>query len=207
MNKHIPALVLALAIAGCSDDGVSPPPPDVAPVLTFDEQASVGSSALTRTSSGISFNLETTQLEPQTAVSVWVVVFNEPQYCETRPCNEPDLFVPAVMADVLGSPGTLVGDGGSATFSGSRLAGDGSVSLLGALGLPSPGIIDPATAEIHFVLRSHGPVIPGREDEMISTFNGGCQHPGSDFPDPLPAQLGAPGPNTCVDVQFSVHEP
>jgi hypothetical protein len=80
-------------------------------------------------------------------------------------------------------------------------------SLFEALGAPAPGLLDPWVAEIHFVIRSHGAIIPGLVSEMISTFNGGCQHPGPGFPEPLPPAAGIPGPNTCTDMQFAEHKP
>lgn len=207
MRKRFPLIALVTVLVACKDDVVTPPAPDIQPVLTFADEEEVGSSTLNRGANGISFSIETTELEPQTAATIWVVVFNAPQHCATSPCGDPDLFVPNVMADVLYGTGDVIDGSGNTTFVGSRGLQDGTGSLLGALGLPSPGILDINKAEIHFVVRSHGPLVPGLENEMLETFNGGCQHPGPDFPDPLPTELGAPGPNTCVDVQFAVHQP
>jgi hypothetical protein len=61
------------------------------------------------------------------------------------------------------------------------------------------GLMDARKAEIHFVIRSHGPLIPGIIHEQISTFNAGCGG--------FPPELGTPGPNTCEDLQFAVHLP
>ncbi len=54
-------------------------------------------------------------------------------------------------------------------------------------------------------MRSHGKWIPELIVDQLKTFNGGCTQPAG-FPDPLPPELGALGPNTCVDLQFSVHK-
>ena len=38
------------------------------------------------------------------------------------------------------------------------------------------GLTNPEGAEIHLVLRYHGPKIQGHVDEQIHTFAGGCSH-------------------------------
>ena len=80
---------------------------------------------------------------------------------------------------------------------------DASGSVWEVLGLPAPGLMDAYKAEIHFVVRDHGPYISGMKREMTSTFNGGCEL------GELPAdpRLGKVGPITCVDVHFAVHKP
>jgi len=61
-------------------------------------------------------------------------------------------------------------------------------------------------AEIHLVVRSHGPVGPlldeGLLEEALATFGGGCivrDEEGEIIP--------GTGPNECADVQFAVHRP
>ena len=71
------------------------------------------------------------------------------------------------------------------------------------LGAPEYGIEDARGAEIHYVVRTHGPVIPGFEYEMTHTFNGCCQLNG--LPDD--PRLGPVGPNTCANLQFAMHLP
>ncbi len=55
------------------------------------------------------------------------------------------------------------------------------------------GLQKPMSAEIHFVVRTHGPAIPGKVDSMLYTVNGGCE---GAFPNP-----------PCSDVQFAVFKP
>lgn len=221
MNRRtrIATLGLSLALlAGCGDQEVLSPDPHSGPrfagaarsaaaVLTFAEMMPVGTSRLVRNDNGVSVSLSTTGLPVGTTATLWMVVFNQPSNCSPPGCGEDDLFAPMAMADVMYTAGKVIGGSGRATFAGRRGEGDNSGSLFAALGLPSPGLIDARMAEIHFVVRSHGPKIPAMVDEMIHTFNGACQNPGPPFPDPLPPELGAPGPNTCMDVQFAVHEP
>lgn len=66
-------------------------------------------------------------------------------------------------------------------------------------GLPcGEGLTNPMGADIHLIVRDHGPIIPELLHEQISTFGGGCIN--------APPGTGKPGPNTCEDLQFSVHE-
>ncbi|MGH7477195.1 MAG: hypothetical protein ACRELD_13060 [Longimicrobiales bacterium] len=183
------------------------PDRSITAVLSFATMTEVGTSTLLRRRNGVSYNLRATQLEPGTATTMWLVVFNRPAACAGTPCMEPDLLNPATEADVMYAAGHVIGGSGRATFAGSRRIGDASGSIFAPLGLPAPGIRDLENAEIHFVVRSHGPKIPALLPDMIHTFNGGCQPPGAPFPDPVPPEYGAPGPNTCVDVQFAVHQP
>lgn len=193
----------AEAAHGAGSDGVS-----TADVVTFDDpELVVGSSRLVRNAAGVSYRLSTTGLAPGTAATLWIVIFNEPENCATSPCGEPDLFDPDVVTDVMYGAGSLVGGSGKATFAGRRAVGDGSGSLWEILGLPSPGLLDARQAEIHLIVRTHGPVIAGMAREMISTFNGGC--PRGDPPDDLPDDpfIGPEGPNVCEDLHFAVHQP
>ena len=80
--------------------------------------------------------------------------------------------------------------------------GDTAGSILPTVfGQPAIGLLDAQAAEVHLLIRSHGPKIPGLVDQMISTFNGGCVQannaPGT----------GTPGSNTCVDMQGTNHVP
>jgi len=57
------------------------------------------------------------------------------------------------------------------------------------------------SAEVHIVLRSHGPAIPGIIDEQISTFEGGCIiffDPFTEIPDDV---------GECGDIEFAIHPP
>ena len=165
-------------------------------VYTFAGMNNVGNSTLVRNNNGVTLNLKTTSLNAGHAYTVWFVIFNNPEECGIQggevspdvPCNLPDLFNPAVQGDVMYGAGSLAGGVGTATFAGHRAEGDLSGSIIGLFGLPAHGIIDARKAEIHFVVRTHGPKIPGKVREQIGSFNGGCP------------------PNNCVDVQFAVHQ-
>jgi hypothetical protein len=143
----------------------------------------VGTSKLVRNSQGISLTLHTTGITPGDAVTVWWVIFNNPEACGGSPCGLADLGNPAVNASVLFAAGHVIGGGNSTSFASHLNVGDVSEALFG------PGLLDPFNAEVHLVVRTHGPAIPGMVDEQIHEFAGGCP------------------PNTCDDIQFSIHLP
>jgi hypothetical protein len=146
----------------------------------------VGSGQLVRSNRGVSMNLQTTELDPGAAYTVWWVVFNNPEYCE-GPCNGPDLFNPDVNGIVLYAAGHVIGSDGIGNFAGHLAEGDTSGDSPPAEfpGLDD-GLVDASKAEIHLVLRTHGQPIPGLVSEQIQTFLGGC------------------GENVCADQQFAL---
>lgn len=117
-----------------------------------------------------------------TAVTMWAVIFNNPQNCNNG-CGADDLATPGVNASVLYVTGQRVQSNGRAAFAGAFSKNSVMGTLFG------PGLIDPATAEIHLIVRSHGRVIPDMLAGQISSVNGGCP------------------PNTCTDLQFAAHLP
>ena len=181
------------------------------PMLTFAALEETGASKLVRHAKGAMMSLRAggTGFSPGDAVSVWWVVFNEPGGCATVPCSEADLFAPGnpAQVDILGSGGQVVDGQGNLNIKGRLKQGDSSTSAMpffkAALdlgtGIPI-GMLVPSTAEIHLVLRNHGPVIDGQLDAQLNTFEGGC----SNFlqPPALVQQVG-----DCVDTQFSIHQP
>lgn len=137
--------------------------------------------------------------EEPTALTIWWVVFNKPENCATSPCGEPDLFDPTVQASAFYAGGTLTDTEGDAMFVSSlyeTVPGkfkkvDPNTSLLGG-----PGLLNAMKAEIHAVVRSHGPAlfdVPGGvRDQLTGFLDPGCQ------------ELG--GPNECEDIQFAIHQ-
>ncbi|HMB89542.1 MAG TPA: hypothetical protein VKP65_01760 [Rhodothermales bacterium] len=142
------------------------------------------------------------------AITVWWVVFNEPENCATSPCGEPDIFDPAVRSDVLYAAGHVTGRGNHVNFAAQLKVGDASGSIMPffnallGLNLPSVGLEDASGAEVHLVVRTHQQALPAYLPDMIQTFNGGCLYPPG-----VPTDFGEPGPNTCMDIQFAIHQP
>jgi hypothetical protein len=151
-----------------------------------------GTSTLTRTDSGIALVLHTSGLQAGHTVTVWWMVFNHPQACisgastetpDDPRCGMADMGNAAAGLSVLYAAGNIVDEDGEADFGAYLQEGDTDGALPG-MGL---GLLDAAAADVHLVVRDHGPVDPRHVVEQIHTFD--------DFCNP-----------TCTDLQMSVHE-
>ena len=118
------------------------------------------SSVLVRTINGVSASLSTSGLAPDTAHTVWWLVFNNPEACTggeqgtELQCLPPgDIGDPAVNASVFGGAGQVSDLYGRATFSAFAFTGEDNGLTL----LRGPGIVDPFEAEIHLIVEDHGP--------------------------------------------------
>lgn len=171
-------------------------------VQWFSDLSSVrgGRSTLVRNDDWVSMHLNTNGLEPGTAATVWWVIFNHPERC-THPqggfrCGERDLAIfggsSSVGSSVLYADGSIIDNRGEASFGASLSVGEGKSILFGN------GLTNPRGADIHLIVHSHGRLIRGLTHEMTHTFGAGCNN--------APNGTGMPGPNTCFDLQFSVHE-
>jgi glucose/arabinose dehydrogenase len=120
------------------------------PVATFAGTVA-GTSALTRTDSGIAFSLQTSGLQAGHAVTIWWMVFN-----------------PDGSLSVQYAAGHVIDEGGAAEFGGHLRVGDTDGVINGG-----PGLLDALGADVVLVVRDHGPADPGRVDEQIHTF-GAC---------------------------------
>jgi hypothetical protein len=118
------------------------------PVTTF-AGATVGTSTLTRTASGISFSLSTSGLQAGHAVTVWWMVFN-----------------PNGSVSVQYGAGHVVEEGGAAEYGGYLQEGDTEGVINGG-----PGLLDALAANVVLVVRDHGPADPRRVNQQIHTFD------------------------------------
>ena len=178
--------------------------PESSPVVSFVTGEVVGDARLVRTDTGVGYNLRTSDLEKGHAISIWWVIFNNREYCATDPCGIADLFVdfptdltpnPDVDPAVMSGGGHVVGGSGNAGFAGHL--NEGQITNEHPLFLDGPGLIDARTAEIHLVVRSHGPVQPGLNHGMFNSFEEGCEV----F---LPAGSVPEAVGECADQQFAV---
>ncbi len=151
-----------------------------------------GAAMLHATPNHISATIHATGLDASAVYTVWGVVFNQPHNCtagtDPRPdvaCGSGDLSLTPNMADASAfhvggfiTTGEGTGHVNVQLHSGSLPMGADVLWGLGGLNdngvepglMPDNGLL----AEIHFVLRSHGPIITGQVAEQISTLNGGC---------------------------------
>ena len=155
----------------------------------FDEPIS-GAATITRTKRSVSFEFNTADLEPNAPYTMWWVTFNRPHRClEPHACALIDLSDPRVDAGVFFAGGRMTDAYGQADFTGEIDYGE---LPKGNDQIPFPGIEAPIKrgAEIHLVVRAHGPALddPQALRAQLTEFNGGC-----------------PPNDGCVDVQVSVH--
>lgn len=176
------------------------------PVLTMPppQPSVVGSSTLVRTDSGLSATLKTTGLRPGHVVTLWWVVFNDPNRCEAgipgmSRCGPDDAHAGRGGVSPIHAAGRIVDEDGTADYGAHTRIGETSRALAG------PGLVNPRGAEVILVLKSHGPKLPHLVSDQLRTFAGGCADQ-SDAPRGAPPELvGEPGPNDCAEIQFSVH--
>lgn len=139
----------------------------------------VGSTQLVRTRQGIYYSLRASQLTPGHVVTVWAVVFNQPQNCADFPaaCQGSDLSNADVLGDAVYTSGGLVRPNGTIHLRAFLREGDASGSMAHEVStaFPPTGLLDLDAAEVHLVIRDHGPAIPGKVYEQRSSFTGGCE--------------------------------
>jgi hypothetical protein len=159
--------------------------------------AVVGASVLTRYNTFVEATVSATGLAASGAYSWWWVVFNQPQFCVDG-CGLDDLPAgatpvsngdPRVQASLLWGGGFVANGTGAAEVRAllERNKAPGEVRF-------GPGLKRPRHAELHIVLRSHGPAVAGEVADQIGSFNGGCT------PEEIAAMMC---PN--ANVQFAAH--
>lgn len=188
------AVVMSAAVAAAAATPAAAAPAErdnPYPLHRLSDGVEVERSTLTlvRTDSGVSFTVATSGLVPGHAYTVWVMIFNRPQFCANPPrdglrCGLEDLGSDLVGASVTYGAGNVVGGAGRASFAGRQAVGDTSTALFG------PGLTDARGAEVQVRIRDHGPAVPGLVDDQVHTFNGGCDQ-------------GQPNEGLCEDVQTS----
>lgn len=158
--------------------------------LVGDTDAEIsGASSLTWSRDGVGFDYNTADLEPDAPYTMWWVTFNRPRKCLSAcECGLVDLADPAVDAGVFFAGGRMTDQHGQADFAGEIDYGE---LPTGEDQIPFPGIeaAIKRRSEIHLVVREHGEALADPADlkAQLTQFNGGC------------------GPNSCNDVQVSIH--
>lgn len=170
----------------------------IRPVVNFATGAVIpaAGSTVSRNNDGAYWNISTSSLPVGEVVTLWIAFFNNPSACDqTVPgCAPSDLANPKVNGSLQYAGGAIVGINGRADFSGFLAVGDNTQPfyLFPTMPNPAPGLVNTKGAEIHLVMRKHGPasVDPTTLQAQLSGFTGGCEIPGS-----------------CANVQASVHQP
>jgi hypothetical protein len=158
---------------------------------------------------GLYATVSTTGLEPGEALTLWWVIFNKPENCSDSKCSDDDAFMVdetgTILRDAEGAPrpneigraatefsmltatGTIVDQDGSAKFLARLPVGDVNEAQFG------PGLLNPMTADVHLIIRTHGPAAVGVLHEQMTTEWGGC-------PEGWPK-------DPCGNVQAAAHVP
>jgi hypothetical protein len=193
--------ILGLGVASAPFH-VEAKPADNAALQNFSDASLVGNGAhtsLQRDGDSVHVGVHSRNLTPGHAYTVWLVIFNTPEGCVDG-CGEDDLMRPEATNSVIWSGvGGVANNGGNLNGRGTLTEENpqGYQQLFTDLGAPDPGFLDAQGAEIHTVVRDHGPATGN--PAQTTTFEGDCT-PGSSF------GLGG-GAYECVDVQFSIHFP
>lgn len=151
---------------------------------------------------GASVTIHTSGLTPGHTVTMWLVIFNNPEGCskptDVTRCGENDLLMfdgdAAIDGVVAYGSGQVIGPDGSGSFDAFVATGDASYVLM-----MGDGLTNPLGADVHVVLRDHGPVVGDLLADQLTTFGGGCNN--------APEGTGTPGDYACQGIQFSAHEP
>ena len=175
-------------------------------VYNIDFTKVIGTSTLRRAENRIMVDFETSDLIEGHAYTLWWVVWNKPENCGGFPssCTVPDLQVADLVEVELlfTGNGFIADDRGTVSFSAVLMENDTTESVNELLGMSSfGGLVDARTAEVHVVIRSHGPAIDGMEYEQISSYEGGCA---VNFP-PFTEIPDAKG--ECGDMQAAIFQP
>ena len=174
----------------------------------WDSENATGQAQLIRKPSGIKAIFKTSELPVGQAITLWVMVFNNPEKCSTNPCTVPDdFFTPGVEGDFHFVSGQVV-SGEQETFSGQLDVGDNAGSGRAELGIDGGvPLLNPYKAEIVLAIHSHGPAQAGDVLEaQLSSFAGGCEEfngPNgfATSPEYLPDAQGE-----CSTIQYSLHQ-
>lgn len=176
----------------------------------------IGTSTLVRSSSGVTAVVDTGDMPAGQAVTLWIIVFNNPEACDSSPCTDValqpdeflgDLFNASVAGDFYFGGGHVTGRSGQAVFAGhlqvGATTGSGRVEVGISDAVP---LMNPFGAEILLALHSHGPAMHGTDlRDQISSFLGGCAaflgpNGFAAGPGDVPDAMGE-----CSTMQFSIH--
>ncbi len=129
---------------------------------------------MVRTKQSVTANLALSNLETNSAYTVWWIVFNKPENC-THPiaisssaCGEED-----VPDAVFNAAGFVTGNNGNANITVRLNAGKLPIGLQ----VLKPGMLKRGKgfkAEFHMVISTHGAILPDRLAEQIGSIGGGC---------------------------------
>ena len=118
------------------------------------------------------------------AITIWIVIFNDPSACMSTPCSEAEFGREGNPAriDVCNVSGATAATFGWTGLGGHFAEGSNFGCIFSGLGLE-----DADVAEIHFVIQKHGRARADVLMDQLTEFLGGCP------------------PNMCLDIHFAIH--
>jgi hypothetical protein len=152
-----------------------------------------GEAFINREEGRLTIQGSSTVLPAGDAFTVWWILFNNPDNCSGRDSPNPitsqlcggddfseEQIIRAGTAFGFCS-GFVVDDGGGdgngfGNFGCTRTVDQGDFEQNDPTTIMEGGLTNPLGAEVHIILRTHGPALTGElEDEQLTLFNGGCQ--------------------------------
>lgn len=131
-----------------------------------------GAVTLTRRAQSLETSVAASNLDANTAYTLWWVVFNFPASC-IGGCGLDDVQANRGGASVLYATGFVTGDDGVANVSARLNAGDPPLYQYVRVG---NGLVEGRgfAAEVHIVIHTHGPILTGQVAGQLSSFDGVC---------------------------------
>lgn len=172
------ALLLVPAAAGAAEPTLTQTPIEA----HSDDPRTPGEGSVSwivRNDGGIAVRIVTSGLDPESAYTVWAVLFNYPEFCQTTPCTSADQ--PQNGGDPKVESATVFADG--------FLVSDDGVGVIDSGLAVGEALLEPFGAEVHLIVKSHGPADLETVHEQLTTSSGGCPADG------------------CTDQQFAIHLP
>ena len=186
-------------------DGTAKSEADV--IWSYDGQVA-GTSTVVRTKHGITAQITTTGLMAGHAMTMWIVIFNNPAACAGPVCfPDVDGGNPATGFDFHYGAGHVV-SGNTTTLSGHLQVGETSTSGVAETGGTAVPLLNPFGAQVWLAVHSHGPAQTGQTlADQMSSFLGGCELPLlggpdgiADSPADIPVNVGE-----CTTHQLAFH--
>jgi len=208
MLKSTKTLLALAAISVWQAPAIADPVREVT-VRTHPSQGEVSqvadaSARLLTDPTGAHVSMQTNGLMPGNVYTLLMAVINKPGACPVLPCTPKDVLgrSDTVLSDVAYAGGVVATRNGHANFDYYQPLGQFQQGFF------ENGLSTTEGVEIHLILNDHGPLIEGREFEMLTSYRGGCSDESIPGPMPLTARAqGQSGPNTCRMVQFAQFVP
>lgn len=144
-------------------------------------------SFIKRTENKVCINANVKGLDGE-AYSGWVFIFNDPENCDSgideigSMCSQTDLANPNVSATGMWGLGLIAGDKERAYIDKCFEIGETTHFVMGAG--DKLGLTDPMNAEVHILLRNHGPAAFEDSEllgKQLNSYRGGCNMPGNEM--------------------------